>query len=391
MNVENREKFIAAAKEFLGGADVISRKQIREVCNKYGLPRPRWLLLEDGYRVARGQYKLTMTPAAAVAPVAAPAQIVEVEQVVLPQVMDPVASGENFVPTRMKGYVPFGNYDTLYEIVKSRLFFTAYITGLSGNGKTLMVEQIAAKLGRELIRANITAETDEDDLLGGFRLVNGETVWNDGPVVTAMKRGAILLLDEVDLGTPKLMCLQPVLEGRSVFLKKINKRIEPAEGFNIIATANTKGRGSDDGRFIGTMVMNEAFLERFSITIEQEYPSAKEEVKILEGEARRLNLDVKDEKLKKFITNLVDWAGLIRKSFYEGAVTDIIATRRLVMIMQSFAIFKDEMKSIKLTLNRFDDETKRSFIDVWDKMTDETPVPEAAANDPTDKQVDYTF
>jgi MoxR-like ATPase len=258
-------------------------------------------------------------------------------------------------------------------IIKSGKFYPTYITGLSGNGKTMMIEQICAQEKRELVRANITKETDEDDLIGGFRLIDGKTVWQNGPVIVAMERGAILLLDEVDLGDAKLMCLQPVLEGKPIYLKKINRVITPAAGFNILATANTKGKGSDDGRFIGTNVMNEAFLERFSITFEQEYPPLKTEAKILNNVLGASGIEDKD-----FADKLVNWADMIRKAFYDGAVSDIISTRRLVHICEAFAIFgQDREKAIKLCLNRFDVDTKNGFMDLYMKL-DETINPKPA-------------
>jgi MoxR-like ATPase len=263
--------------------------------------------------------------------------------------------------------VPFGNFTDVRQIINSRKFYPMYVTGLSGNGKTMMIEQVCAVEKREMIRVNVTIETDEDDLLGGFRLVDGRTVWQNGPVIVAMERGAVLLIDEVDLGSNKLMCLQPVLEGKPVYLKKINKVITPMPGFNIVATANTKGKGSDDGRFIGTNIMNEAFLERFSITMEQEYPSIKTEEKILSNVLGASGIEDKD-----FVSKLVQWADVIRKSFYEGAVSEIISTRRLVHICEAFIIFGQKReKAIQLCLNRFDIDTKNSFLDLYKKL-DET-------------------
>jgi MoxR-like ATPase len=274
------------------------------------------------------------------------------------------------VPDKAKGYVPFGHFPDVRMIIKSGKFYPTYITGLSGNGKTMMIEQIAAQEKRELVRANITKETDEDDLIGGFRLIDGKTVWQNGPVIVAMERGAILLLDEVDLGDAKLMCLQPVLEGKPIYLKKINRVVTPAPGFNILATANTKGKGSDDGRFIGTNVMNEAFLERFSITFEQEYPPLKTEAKILNNVLGASGIEDQD-----FADKLVNWADMIRKAFYDGAVSDIISTRRLVHICEAYAIFgRDREKAIKLCLNRFDVDTKGGFWDLYAKL-DETVAP----------------
>ena len=270
---------------------------------------------------------------------------------------------QNLVPEKDPNYVPFGNFSDVKRIINSNMFYPTFVTGLSGNGKTLSVEQACAQLGRELIRVNITIETDEDDLVGGFRLVDGATVWHNGPVVEALERGAILLLDEVDLASNKILCLQSILEGKGVFLKKIGKVVRPKIGFNVIATANTKGKGSDDGRFIGTNVLNEAFLERFALTFEQEYPTPKTEQKILEKVAA--NLGVLDE---KFCENLSQWSDIIRRTFKDGGIDEIISTRRLVHIIRAFAIWNDRMKAIKVCVNRFDEETKQSFIDLYDKI-----------------------
>jgi len=265
---------------------------------------------------------------------------------------------QNLVPEKDVNFVQFGNFKDLKKIINSRNFYPTFITGLSGNGKTFSVEQACAILNRELIRVNITIETDEDDLIGGFRLVNGETVWHNGPVIEALERGAVLLLDEVDLASNKILCLQSVLEGRGVFLKKTGRFVKPAAGFNIIATANTKGKGSEDGRFIGTNVLNEAFLERFPVTFEQEYPLPATEQKILTS--------MIDD--NQFCKNLVDWADIIRKTFFDGGVEEVISTRRLVHIVQAYIIFGDKAKAIQVCLNRFDDETKQSFLELYDKV-----------------------
>jgi len=270
---------------------------------------------------------------------------------------------QNLVPDKDPNFVPFGNFADVKKIISSKMFYPTFITGLSGNGKTVSVEQACATLNRELIRVNITIETDEDDLIGGFRLINGATVWHDGPVIQALNRGAVLLLDEVDLASNKILCLQSILEGKGVFLKKIGKYVEPAKGFNIIATANTKGKGSDDGRFIGTNVLNEAFLERFALTFEQEYPTVATETKILQKAAG--NLGVLDE---EFCTNLANWADIIRRTFKDGGIDEVISTRRLVHITRAFAIWQDRMKAIKVCVNRFDEETKQSFIELYDKI-----------------------
>ena len=272
-------------------------------------------------------------------------------------------AAKDLVPDKDPNYVPFGNFTDLKKIIKSKVFYPTFITGLSGNGKTFGVEQACAQLGRDLIRVNITVETDEDDLIGGFRLVDGNTVWHNGPVLEALQRGAVLLLDELDLASNKILCLQSILEGNGVFIKKIGKQVYPEKGFTVVATANTKGKGSDDGRFVGTNVLNEAFLERFPLTFEQEYPTIKIEQKLLHNYCSELNC-CDDE----YIENLGTWAEIIRKTFKEGGVDEVISTRRLVHIIRAFAIFKDRLKAIKLCLNRFDDETKAAFLELYSKI-----------------------
>ncbi len=267
-------------------------------------------------------------------------------------------SAANYIPEKDDSYVPFGNFNSVRKVISSRKFYPTFITGLSGNGKTMSVEQACAAAKRELIRVNITIETDEDDLIGGFRLVDGDTVWHNGPVLEALERGAVLLLDEIDLASNKILCLQSVLEGKGVFLKKIGKYVNPSNGFTVIATANTKGKGSEDGRFVGTNILNEAFLERFPVTFEQDYPSATIETKIL------LNAGCDQE----FADNLVKWAGIIRKTFFDGGVDEVITTRRLVHIVQAFDIFGNRLDAITKCVNRFDDDTKQSFLDLYTKV-----------------------
>ena len=274
---------------------------------------------------------------------------------------------QNLIPNKDATFVSFGNFSDIKKVIQSGLFYPAFITGLSGNGKTFGVEQSCAQLGRELIRVNITIESDEDDLLGGFRLVNGETVWHNGPVVEAMERGAILLLDDIELASNKIMCLQSILEGKGVFLKKIGRHVAPKAGFNVVATANTKGKGSDDGRFIGTNVLNEAFLERFPITFEQEYPTISVETKILTKVAESLNIPMIGEHTD-FIKHLCTWSEIIRKTFNDGGIDEVISTRRLVHIMKAYSIFGKKDKAIKVCLNRFDDETKTTFVELYDKI-----------------------
>ena len=281
------------------------------------------------------------------------------------------ASEKNLVPAIDETFFKFGNFNDVKKVIQSKQFYPTFITGLSGNGKTFSVEQACAQLGRELIRVNITIETDEDDLIGGFRLVDGATVWHNGPVIEALERGAILLLDEIDLASNKILCLQSVLEGNGVFLKKIGRFVKPSRGFNILATANTKGKGSDDGRFIGTNVLNEAFLERFPVTFEQAYPSVNNEIKLLGLHADRIGvIDA------EFIKKLVDWADIIRKTFYDGGIEDLISTRRLVHIVRAYSIFNDKAKAIQVCINRFDDETKQSFLELYDKVDADFEMPE---------------
>lgn len=278
-----------------------------------------------------------------------------------------VASEEkNLVPPKDNNFVSFGNFSDVKKVISSKIFYPVFITGMSGNGKTFCVEQACAQLKRELVRVNITIETDEDDLIGGFRLVDGNTVWHNGPVIEALERGAVLLLDEIDLASNKILCLQSILEGKGVFLKKTGRYVNPAPGFTVIATANTKGKGSDDGRFIGTNVLNEAFLERFALTFEQEYPSISIETKILNNLSE--SLSCKDE---GFNTKLATWADIIRKTFKDGGVDEIISTRRLTHIVRAYSIFGKKMKAIESCINRFDDETKESFMSLYEKIDEE--------------------
>jgi len=311
------------------------------------------------HKVSKGKWNLKVTTKA----------VEKIERSFAAPSGQPVAE-RNLVPEKDETFVKFGSFNDVKKIIQSKQFYPTFVTGLSGNGKTFSIEQACAQLGRELIRVNITIETDEDDLIGGFRLVNGETVWHNGPVIEALERGAILLLDEIDLASNKILCLQSVLEGNGLFLKKIGRYVEPREGFNIFATANTKGKGSDDGRFIGTNVLNEAFLERFPVTFEQEYPTVNNEVKILQAVSKTLGKVDED-----FCKRLVDWADIIRKTFYDGGIEDIISTRRLVHIIRAYSIFKDKAKAMKVCINRFDDETKQAFMELYDKVDADFKMP----------------
>ena len=360
--------------------DTISLKELNAFCeNKKNNVEffPYFILRER--KVSRGQFSIVpknigcITPAAKQTdevPVAAAAMVAQVVNIASRRAQNVT---ESFVPDRNETYVPFGFYNDMRDIIKSRIFYPIYITGLSGNGKTMMIEQVCAFLKRELIRVNITKRTDESDLIGSYELVDGNTIRREGPVITAMRRGAVLLLDECDLGTEDILCLQPILEGKPYFDKKTGEVVHPAAGFNVVATANTKGKGSDDGRFIGTNLLNEAFLERFAITVEQEYPPANTERKILEKNFAVLGITD-----TTFIDRLITWAEVIRKSFSDGAVDEVISTRRLVHISKAFSIFNNRLKAIEMCLNRFDTDTKTAFLDLYTKVDAEaTPAPAA--------------
>jgi len=349
------------------GRTDISRSEINDFVDAGEISNPSWLKT-DKYKVSRGVYSLPIegndfSPSLTDVPLVPE----EPKEPVVSQAAFVVSSlVGNIVPDKDPVFVPWGSFTDIKKIVSSKAFYPIFVTGLSGNGKTMNVSQACAATNRECIRVNITIETDEDDLLGGYRLQDGQTVWQNGPVIEAMERGALLLLDEIDLASNKIMCLQPILEGNGVFLKKINRFVKPSKGFNVIATANTKGQGSDDGKFIGTNILNEAFLERFPITIEQAYPTNKIETKILLNvmSDKGLTKDVDSE----FATSLVTWADIIRKTYYEGGVDELISTRRLVHIVEAFSIFKNKMKAIEMCTNRFDLDTKTSFLDLYTKI-----------------------
>ena len=360
MYLSPRKKlFVDTAAEMFGDGAIISKQNVREAAEKAEVPFPTWFMKPE-FKAHYGSYKL---PGEA-PPVSVVSTTETAGDVTTVNLIATNSFKQDLVPAKFEGFVEWGHFATLNKVVKSGMFYPVFVTGLSGNGKTLMVEEIHAKLGKELIRVNITIETDEDDLLGGFRLVNGETKFMPGPVIEAMERGCTLLLDECDLGSNKLLALQPVLEGKGIYLKKINKWVIPKDGFNVIATANTKGKGSEDGRFIGTNILNEAFLERFAITLEQPYATAATEKKIVLGSMKKYNLVDTDD----FATNLVTWAEVIRKTFYDGGVDEVISTRRLDHIVKALAIFGDKMKSIELCVARFDEDTKTSFLDLYTKI-----------------------
>jgi len=370
LNAKQKEFVDYAVEKF--GTDELTVAQLKEANKKFGCKyAPQWLIKNADFKIGKSMFKLPVEGVANVN--SAPSTVSEVK---MPKVEKAVANETvseaayvvssltgDIVPKKDPVFVSFGNYPDVKSIIKSGMFYPVFITGLSGNGKTMGVTQACAENKRELIRVNITIETDEDDLLGGYRLKDGQTVWQNGPVIEAMERGAVLLLDEIDLASNKIMCLQPILEGSGVYVKKINKFVKPADGFNVVATANTKGQGSDDGKFIGTNVLNEAFLERFPITFEQSYPSAKIEEKILVK-----TLEKAGKKDAEFCKKLVTWAEVIRKTYFDGGVDEIISTRRLVHIIQAYAIFGQKLKAVEVCTNRFDNDTKNSFMELYTKV-----------------------
>jgi cobaltochelatase CobS len=375
---KNQKEFIRAATEKYGVGATVTRDQISDTVEESGCTYPFWLVTKAEHRAGRGLYKLPVLAGFVPAPkveekelatVDLSAQVLTLRQ---PKLAD---ESDTSIPVKYPDYVPFGFFKDLRNIVRSNMFYPIFITGHSGNGKTLMVEQVCAELQRECIRVNISIETDESDLLGGPTLVNGNVVNRDGPVIIAMKRGAVLLIDEVDRGSNKLMCLQGILEGKPYYNKKSGELVKPTEGFNIIATANTKGRGSDEGKYL-SQILDDAFLERFPITIEQEYPDVKTETKILTPLINEPD----------FVSCLVSWADTVRKTFKEGGTDEIISTRRLVHIAKAYTIFKDRMKAITLCVNRFDEETKTAFLDLYSKVDAKVnaPVPVETQTEPFD-------
>lgn len=376
---KNAIAFIEAAEKMHGVGAVMNRGQIDEVCEVKNVSFPHWFVTKSEFRSSRGSYKLPILgeqtqdePELEVA--LATAQVLQFKQ---PKLVD---ESDVSIPLKYADYVPFGFYKDLTNIVKSGQFYPVFITGMSGNGKTLMVEQVCATLVRECIRVNISIETDESDLLGGPTLVDGNVVNRDGPVITAMKRGAILLIDEVDRGSNKLMCLQGILEGKPYYNKKNGELVHPKSGFNIVATANTKGRGSEEGRYL-SQILDDAFLERFPITVEQEYPDIKTEKKILTP----LISDA------DFVDKLTQWADIVRQSFDQGATNEIISTRRLVHIANAFKIFGNRMKAIELCVNRFDKETKLAFMDLYSKVDVKVAVPKPQVIRPQQEDEEIPF
>jgi len=356
-NLETRKTLLTALqKEAVDG--IVTAGQIRAAAKKIGSSSTKWLRSME-LKVSYGKYQLPESVAGT-----PPTKTQTVSKVVEETSID-ISLEQNLVPAKDPNFVKFGFYNDLKTIVGSKMFYPVFITGLSGNGKTHGAQQVCAALKRECITIPITVETDESDLLGDKTLVDGNIRFVPGPVVRAMETGAVLILDEIDLASNKIMCLQSIIDGKGVFLKKDNRFVIPKKGFTVIATANTKGKGSDDGRFIGTNVLNEAFLERFKVTFEQEYPTQVTEKKILNNYLE--SFGVKDA---EFAEDLTVWASAIRKTFMEGGCDELISTRRLVHIVETFSIFKNKMKSIELCVSRFDEDTKASFIDLFEKISD---------------------
>jgi hypothetical protein len=373
LNTKQQEFVDYAVQKF--GTNELTTAELKEANAHFGCKyAPQWLIKNADYKVGKSTFRLPTEANMVSTASTVKASVPETEKVLTTKAPETATVSEaayvvssltgDIVPKKDPVFVSFGNYPDVKSIIKSKMFYPVFITGLSGNGKTMGVTQACAENKRELIRVNITIETDEDDLLGGYRLKDGQTVWQNGPVIEAMERGAVLLLDEIDLASNKIMCLQPILEGSGVFVKKINRFVKPANGFNVVATANTKGQGSDDGKFIGTNVLNEAFLERFPITFEQSYPSVAIEQKILMSTYKQSTGKSDDDFCKKLVT----WADVIRKTYFDGGVDEIISTRRLVHIIQAYAIFGKKMKAVEVCTNRFDDDTKNSFIELYTKV-----------------------
>lgn len=372
MFTEKQSKFITLVESKFGRGATVTRKQLKTVAMENNVSNPTWLFSNESLKVGRGLFKMP-TSDDVKQPDLSPNLSAQVLQIRQPKLID---DSDVSIPEVYKDYVPFGFFKDMRNIVKSKMFYPVFITGLSGNGKTLMVEQVCAELKRECIRVNISVETDETDLIGGPTLVNGNVVYRDGPVITAMKRGAVLLIDEVDRGSNKLMCLQAILEGKPYYNKKSGEVVHPAEGFNVIATANTKGRGSDEGKFLA-QILDSAFLERFVITVEQSFPDSKVEKKILMALTNN----------ETFVDNLIKWSEVIRKTYDEGGVDELVSTRRLCYIIKTFSIFKDELKSIELCISGFDEDTKVSFLDLYTKIVnpDQNVTDEKDESQPTEE------
>ncbi|MDB4351194.1 MoxR family ATPase [bacterium] len=376
----DKNVFLEAAKDL--DTEFLTSKQIHAIVADKGIKFPHWFIREN--KVGYNKYAIDAAGLKVVSNNPAPQPVTDAKIVTQAKLAIEV---DNLIPVADPTYVAFGFHTDLNKIIRSGLFYPTFISGLSGNGKTTMVEQVCAKAKREAIRVNISVETDEDDLIGGNTLVDGNVVYREGPVLTAMKRGAVLILDEIDRGSNKLMCLQAILEGKPYFNKKTGEVIAPASGFNIIATANTKGRGSDDGKFISAQILDEAFLERFAVTIEQQYPTETQEKKIVLGKMSKVGKVDED-----FAEKLVRWADVIRKTFNEGAIDDLVSTRRLEHIVNAFAMFDNRLKAIELCVNRFDEDTRQAFLDLYTKVdagVELTDQQETIENNEEETEIDF--
>lgn len=382
MKTEIKQAFIKSLSSKYPGRSIFDRNELADHATEMGMPFPGFVMRPEN-RVGRGQYQIQMlslvSPTNQPEPIEVQESTNKISQTVFEQV-------KIEVPAKDKSYVSWGFFRDVKQIIESNSFYPVFIAGLSGNGKTMMVEQACADTKRKYVRVNITEETDEDDLIGGFRLVNGETVWCDGPIPQAMKQGAVCLIDEIDRGSNKLMCLQAVLEGKPLYIKKTGAVVNPAKGFNVLATANTKGRGSEDGRFTGARILDEAFLERFIATLDQPYPSTAVEKKII------LNaMDTYGNFDGEFADNLVTWAEIIRKTYEDGGVDDLISTRRLVHIARTYGIFGDRKKAIELCISRFDEDTRVAFLDLYTKVDSKAPVKIEEAISPSEDDQPVPF
>jgi len=412
LSIEEKTRINEQIRQAFG--DIVTRENLQQFAAEHGVPFPYWISNDPANRHARGQYKIptgvvpvvsetdggveipseveaspvpeTAVVSPAPAPVVVPFKNPMLSDKSLTEKFDRLAKEAaqlSNIPPQAPEFVAFGDQTKIESIIKSRMFFPVFITGLSGNGKTFGVEQACANLNREYIRANITLETDEDDLLGGFRLKAGETVFEPGPAIIAMIRGAVLMLDEIDLASPKIMCLQPILEGKPVTLKKLGIVVKPAEGFTVFATANTKGRGSEDGKFVGTGLLNEAFLERFPVTIEQAYPDEATELKILRKMYEQLGGKM-TATTKEYFTTLAKWASMVRKTYFEGGIEDLISTRRLVHIVKAYTIFTPthgpedaQAEALGFCINRFDAKVKDALVDLYNKLAPDATAPDS--------------
>lgn len=383
--IENRSRFLTLLQGL--GKTVVTFSELKSLAESNGLKYPFWM---KEYQIGRGKYSVPSASGVAVTvtePVPTPAMAglsspVSSTRKTISSVATNVDE-EDLIPSKYGNYVPFGNFNDIYSIIKSKKFFPVFLTGQSGNGKTMSIEQACAKAARKFIVVSMTPETDEGDLLGNYVLIDGEMVWRDGPVTVAARQGAVLCLDEIDYGAQNLSTLQRVLEGKPFLLKKKNELVNPAPGFTVFATANTKGKGSDDGRYMFTNVLNEAFLERFPITMEQSWAPVAVEKKIIAKELFSAGYEDSE-----FADRLVGWADVIRKSFEEGAADEVISTRRLVHIAKTYGIFGDKLSAIKLCLNRFDEDTKASFLDLYTKIDVTVNVtPESAETAPISNEV----